>query len=148
MDTPWRSNISVMSQPSGGMGGAGQRELRNFIGLAQCPSRKSTNGPFLVFVAVAVRPTASPCLTLTVFSQMCNKEPAPQLLTVLDKDGPGFAAPYTVTLNGDTKTNWTARMNDTSTYAVHEQAADQAPIHVCSRDIQPVLPLLQRRASS
>ncbi|KAG7214393.1 hypothetical protein INR49_023104, partial [Caranx melampygus] len=47
--------------------------------------------------------------------RVCSKEPAPQLLTVLDKDGPGLGAPYKVTLHGATKTNWTARMNDTKT---------------------------------
>lgn len=49
-----------------------------------------------------------------MFSQLCNKEPAPQLLPVTDKDGPSFAAPYSVTLQGMSKTNWTARMNETS----------------------------------
>uniref|UniRef100_A0A3B4Y9A4 Cadherin-1 n=1 Tax=Seriola lalandi dorsalis TaxID=1841481 RepID=A0A3B4Y9A4_SERLL len=47
--------------------------------------------------------------------KVCNKEPAPQLLTVTDKDGPGFAAPYAVFLHGMTKANWTAKMNDTRT---------------------------------
>uniref|UniRef100_A0A8D3CNX2 Cadherin-1 n=1 Tax=Scophthalmus maximus TaxID=52904 RepID=A0A8D3CNX2_SCOMX len=49
--------------------------------------------------------------TLTV----CKKESAPQLLSVSDKDGPGFAAPYSVTLQGMSGTNWTARMNESST---------------------------------
>lgn len=49
-----------------------------------------------------------------VFPQICNKEPAPHLLSVTDKDGPGFAAPYSVSLQGMSKTNWTARMNDSS----------------------------------
>ncbi|XP_071337683.1 B-cadherin-like [Trachinotus anak] len=49
------------------------------------------------------------------FFKVCNKEPAPQLLTVTDKDGPGFAAPYRVFLDGMTKNNWTARMNDSKT---------------------------------
>ncbi|XP_030298178.1 B-cadherin [Sparus aurata] len=47
--------------------------------------------------------------------KLCNKEPAPQLLPVTDKDGPSFAAPYSVTLQGMSKTNWTARMNETKT---------------------------------
>ncbi|KAM6997659.1 B-cadherin-like [Tautogolabrus adspersus] len=46
---------------------------------------------------------------------ICNKKSAPQLLSVTDKDGPGFTAPYTVSLHGPTKTNWTARMNETKT---------------------------------
>lgn len=48
--------------------------------------------------------------------KVCNNEPASQLLAVVDKDGPGFAAPYVVSL-GDamSKANWTARMNETKT---------------------------------
>ncbi|XP_034464195.1 cadherin-1-like isoform X1 [Hippoglossus hippoglossus] len=47
--------------------------------------------------------------------KVCYKESAPQLLSVTDKDGPGFAAPYSVSLQGMSKTNWTARMNDSKT---------------------------------
>ncbi|XP_045072784.1 cadherin-1 [Coregonus clupeaformis] len=46
---------------------------------------------------------------------VCNKESSPQLLSVTDKDGAGFAAPYTVQLQGSSHSNWTARMNDTKT---------------------------------
>ncbi|KAL6461403.1 hypothetical protein MHYP_G00295470 [Metynnis hypsauchen] len=46
---------------------------------------------------------------------VCNKESAPVLLSVIDYDGPGFAAPYRVELQGDSKNNWTAMMNDTKT---------------------------------
>ncbi|XP_070771698.1 B-cadherin-like isoform X2 [Enoplosus armatus] len=46
---------------------------------------------------------------------LCNKESAPKLLSVMDKDGPGFAAPYSVSLQGMSKNNWTAWMNDTKT---------------------------------
>ncbi|XP_030649716.1 B-cadherin [Chanos chanos] len=46
---------------------------------------------------------------------ICNKDPAPILLSVTDKDGPGFAAPFHVELQGDSRNNWTARMNDTKT---------------------------------
>ncbi|KAG7512286.1 B-cadherin-like isoform X2 [Solea senegalensis] len=49
--------------------------------------------------------------TITV----CNKDPASHLLSVTDKDGPGFAAPYSVSLHGTSKTNWTARMNESKT---------------------------------
>lgn len=48
--------------------------------------------------------------------QVCNKEPAPHYLTVEDKDGPGFTSPFKVTLEGESKTNWTAEMNNTSQY--------------------------------
>ncbi|KAL6461404.1 hypothetical protein MHYP_G00295480 [Metynnis hypsauchen] len=46
---------------------------------------------------------------------VCSKESAPVLLSVIDNDGPGFAAPYRVELQGDSKNNWTAMMNDTRT---------------------------------
>ncbi|XP_028278811.1 B-cadherin-like [Parambassis ranga] len=45
---------------------------------------------------------------------VCNKEPAPQLLSVTDKDKEGSAAPYSVELADQVK-NWTARMNGTRT---------------------------------
>uniref|UniRef100_A0A3Q2D849 Cadherin-1 n=1 Tax=Cyprinodon variegatus TaxID=28743 RepID=A0A3Q2D849_CYPVA len=41
------------------------------------------------------------------------KEPVPQILTVKDKDGPDFTSPYSVSLQGPSNANWTARMNDT-----------------------------------
>ncbi|KAL3972482.1 polyhomeotic-like protein 2 [Sarotherodon galilaeus] len=47
--------------------------------------------------------------------KVCNKDPAPQLLSVTDKDGPEFGPPYSVSLQGMTKTNWTAKMNDSRT---------------------------------
>ncbi|XP_059214956.1 B-cadherin-like [Centropristis striata] len=46
---------------------------------------------------------------------VCNKESAPQLLTVTDKDGPDFAAPFRVFLRGSSKSNWTAKMNGSKT---------------------------------
>uniref|UniRef100_A0A3Q2GMH7 Cadherin-1 n=1 Tax=Cyprinodon variegatus TaxID=28743 RepID=A0A3Q2GMH7_CYPVA len=45
--------------------------------------------------------------------KMCNEEPVPQILTVKDKDGPDFTSPYSVSLQGPSNANWTARMNDT-----------------------------------
>uniref|UniRef100_A0A3Q2VT16 Cadherin-1-like n=1 Tax=Haplochromis burtoni TaxID=8153 RepID=A0A3Q2VT16_HAPBU len=59
-----------------------------------------------------------------VFPQVCNKDPAPQLLSVTDKDGPEFGAPYSVSLQGMSKTNWTARMNDTRTGIILNLAAE------------------------
>uniref|UniRef100_A0A672ZSA4 Cadherin-1 n=1 Tax=Sphaeramia orbicularis TaxID=375764 RepID=A0A672ZSA4_9TELE len=55
------------------------------------------------------------CVLSQILSQVCNKDSAPQLLTVTDKDGEGNAAPYRVSLSGPTKSNWTARMNGTKT---------------------------------
>ncbi|MEQ2300607.1 hypothetical protein AMECASPLE_027503, partial [Ameca splendens] len=47
--------------------------------------------------------------------KVCNKRPAPQLLTVTDKDGPSFSSPFSVHLRDSAKANWTARMNGTRT---------------------------------
>ncbi|CAL8298757.1 unnamed protein product [Arctogadus glacialis] len=47
--------------------------------------------------------------------KVCNTESAPQLLSVTDSDGPDFAAPYTVSLMGMSKNNWTATMDATRT---------------------------------
>ncbi|XP_029023268.1 B-cadherin-like isoform X3 [Betta splendens] len=47
--------------------------------------------------------------------KVCNMEPAEHLLTVTDRDGPGFGAPYAVSLHGTSKTNWTAKMNSNKT---------------------------------
>uniref|UniRef100_A0A8C6USH9 Cadherin-1 n=1 Tax=Neogobius melanostomus TaxID=47308 RepID=A0A8C6USH9_9GOBI len=49
--------------------------------------------------------------------RVCNKEPGSHLLTVTDRDGPGFSAPFTVMLEGSSKNNWTARMNETGQYS-------------------------------
>ncbi|KAG9329106.1 hypothetical protein JZ751_007619, partial [Albula glossodonta] len=46
---------------------------------------------------------------------VCNQDSQPVLLSVTDKDGPGFAAPFRVDLQGSSKNNWTARMDDTKT---------------------------------
>uniref|UniRef100_A0A8C1YYP1 Cadherin-1 n=1 Tax=Cyprinus carpio TaxID=7962 RepID=A0A8C1YYP1_CYPCA len=45
---------------------------------------------------------------------ICNRE-ATVLLSITDKDGPLHAAPFSVEPQGDTKKNWTARMNETKT---------------------------------
>lgn len=49
---------------------------------------------------------------------VCNKESTPVTLSVTDKDGPGFGAPFSVVLQGDSKNNWTAKMNDSSKHLV------------------------------
>ncbi|XP_062286963.1 B-cadherin-like [Scomber scombrus] len=55
---------------------------------------------------------------------VCNKEGTPQLLSVTDEDGPGFTAPYSVSLNGMTKANWTARMNNSRTGIILNMATE------------------------
>ncbi|XP_049326985.1 B-cadherin isoform X2 [Astyanax mexicanus] len=46
--------------------------------------------------------------------KVCNKDSVPVSLSATDKDGPRFAAPFTVELQGDGRNNWTARMNDSN----------------------------------
>uniref|UniRef100_A0A671QXD7 Cadherin-1 n=1 Tax=Sinocyclocheilus anshuiensis TaxID=1608454 RepID=A0A671QXD7_9TELE len=46
--------------------------------------------------------------------EICNRE-ATVLLSITDKDGALYAAPFSVEPQGDTKKNWTARMNETKT---------------------------------
>ncbi|CAF94072.1 unnamed protein product, partial [Tetraodon nigroviridis] len=47
--------------------------------------------------------------------RVCRNKPAPQLLSVTDKDGPGNGAPFSVSLQDPSRSNWTARMNDSKT---------------------------------
>ncbi|KAL0154068.1 hypothetical protein M9458_050642 [Cirrhinus mrigala] len=47
--------------------------------------------------------------------RICNRESAPVLLSITDKDGPPFAAPFSVETQGETSKNWSTLMNDTST---------------------------------
>ncbi|KAM6916265.1 B-cadherin-like [Xenentodon cancila] len=46
---------------------------------------------------------------------VCSKKPVPQLLNVIDEDGPTHGAPFDVTLHELSKANWTAKMNGTKT---------------------------------
>ncbi|KAI4885163.1 hypothetical protein NFI96_024170 [Prochilodus magdalenae] len=47
--------------------------------------------------------------------RVCNKQSAPVLLSVTDRDGPGFAAPYQVELQGESRNIWSAMMNEKKT---------------------------------
>ncbi|KAI9546374.1 hypothetical protein NQZ68_027543 [Dissostichus eleginoides] len=66
--------------------------------------------------------------------RLCNKEPASHLLAVTDKDGPGFTAPYSVSLQGLSRSNWTARMNASKTGIILNLATE-----LPSRDYTVVL---------
>ncbi|RXN17682.1 B-cadherin-like isoform X1 [Labeo rohita] len=46
--------------------------------------------------------------------KICNQE-ATVILSITDKDGPLYGAPFSVELQGDTKKNWNARMDETKT---------------------------------
>uniref|UniRef100_A0A8C6ULF2 Cadherin-1 n=1 Tax=Neogobius melanostomus TaxID=47308 RepID=A0A8C6ULF2_9GOBI len=59
--------------------------------------------------------------------RVCNKEPGSHLLTVTDRDGPGFSAPFTVMLEGSSKNNWTARMNETGTGIILQLVTELYP---------------------
>ncbi|XP_052416466.1 B-cadherin isoform X4 [Carassius gibelio] len=49
---------------------------------------------------------------------VCNRESTPVLLSVTDKDGPPFGAPFSVETQGETSKNWSASMNETLTGVV------------------------------
>ncbi len=44
---------------------------------------------------------------------VCNRGSAPVLLSITDKDGPPFAAPFSVETHGETSKNWSTSMNKT-----------------------------------
>ncbi|KAJ8247328.1 hypothetical protein GJAV_G00245050 [Gymnothorax javanicus] len=46
---------------------------------------------------------------------ICNRDPQPVTLSVSDKDGPGFGAPFRADLQGSRENSWTADMNATKT---------------------------------
>uniref|UniRef100_A0A8C1AQ08 Cadherin-1 n=1 Tax=Cyprinus carpio carpio TaxID=630221 RepID=A0A8C1AQ08_CYPCA len=47
--------------------------------------------------------------------KICNRGSAPILLSITDKDGPPFGAPFSVETQGETSKNWSTSMNETST---------------------------------
>ncbi|XP_034537164.1 B-cadherin-like [Notolabrus celidotus] len=61
------------------------------------------------------------------FISVCNKNSISQFLSVTDKDGPGFTSPYSVSLQGMSKSNWTARMNETKTGIILNLAQELPP---------------------
>ncbi|XP_072241783.1 B-cadherin [Leuresthes tenuis] len=58
---------------------------------------------------------------------LCNNDPSPVLLDIVDLDGPGHAGPFTVELVGGHKMNWTVSTNSTSDVAVLAPRRDLSP---------------------
>ncbi|KAM4574004.1 LOW QUALITY PROTEIN: B-cadherin [Odontesthes bonariensis] len=58
---------------------------------------------------------------------LCNNDPSPVLLDIVDLDGPGHAGPFTVELVGGHKMNWTISANSTSDVALLAPRRDLSP---------------------